>query len=247
MLYRSLKPYIDTLNASKRSLKELETRYAGLELLEPPISSYDSSLPVDAVLKHSERQMSFLIDIPYSKKSVNELDNRVEELRKLLSDSENVYYAALNRFDSVDSKWVYRPEELEAEIKSTAGIVSAEEVAEWFKPKIPLEREIQDGALKYVSEGFTLQVATENDVEHRVTALLPDGAAKALSDRFSNSMVDFGSLKGNRFQMDLEVTKNNEIKYPGGSESPSSFESKARNFFRSTLGREIASKIAADS
>lgn len=244
LLYRSLRPYIDTLNTTKRSLEEVATKYSGFKLMEPPISSYDSRLPVDAVMKHEPRGMSFLIDVPYSKKSLDNLDNRVEELRELLSGDEKIFYAAINRFDTVDSKYVYTPGEIENELRETASVLSAEEVAEWFRPKIPLDKSVDKDGVKYVSDSFTLQVSSEDDVHHTVEVIMPRDVASELSDMLANSRKKFGEMHGPKFRVDLEVTPEMNVRYSGVEEPVDSFATTARNLFRSTVSRELAAKVS---
>lgn len=246
MLYRSLRPYIDTLETSMASLRDLEENYVGLELLEPPISSFDTKLPVDAVLKHRFRDVSFLIDVPYSRKSVESLENRAEELSALLSGTDGeVYYAAIDRFGGSDSSFTHEPGRLEPEVADTAGILPVEKVAEWFRPKTKMERTVERGALKFSGEEMSLLVSTRDDVNFRVEALLPERAASAVREVQQNSRTSLGELDSGRFRMELEISRDGKIDHGAGEQDPAGFGSTVRSLFREPISREVASRASA--
>ena len=244
LLFRSIKPLEQHMSEALSKFESLETDYIGLELEKPPINSYDYNIPVDAVLRHEPRDKVFLIDIPYSQQAVENLDDKVEEIRERLKDVEKeVFYAAINSFDAKDQKYLYQLEDLEEEIRTTAGIVAPEQIAELFIPKIPVEKAVKDGHIEVRdTEGlkFHMKVQSENDTHHRIEIDLPEEPAAELKESLMRSGKELGELKNQRFQLKIDVTPDLEIKTSGEIESLESFKEKVKDIYHSSVNPVLA-------
>ncbi|MFB6190676.1 MAG: hypothetical protein ABEJ91_03835 [Candidatus Nanohaloarchaea archaeon] len=249
LLFSSIKPFEARLQQGMEVLEELETEFVGMELERPPIESYDYDIPVDAVARHREREQVFLFDIPYSRDAVNEVEEKVEEIRSRIGEKENVYYAAINTFEPRESNYLLQPGDLEHEVKKTAGIVSPEEVISLFTPKIPVEKEYGDGYVEVKDSGgigFRARVKSSDDVHHSIEAIMPEEAISSLSDQFLNARK-LGELRGNRFREDIEVTEDLKVKHSEGRDSLDSFSDMVRSIYQSAvspvLGRKASSTV----
>lgn len=249
LLFRSIKPFESRLQKGMEILEELETEFVGLELERPPIESYDYDIPVDAVARHRERDQVFLFDIPYSQEAVDRVGEKVDEIRSRIAEKEKVYYAAINTFEARESSYLIQPENLEQEVKTTAGIVSPEEIIGLFTPKIPVEKEYGDGYVEVRDSrgiGFKVRVRSSDDIRHSIEAIMPEEAITSLGDQFLNSRK-LGELRGNRFREDIEITEELEVKHSEGQESLESFSDMVRSIYQSAvnpvLGRKASSTV----
>jgi uncharacterized protein YfkK (UPF0435 family) len=246
LLFRSIKPLEQHMSKAIQCFESLETDYIGLELEKPPINSYDYNIPVDAMLRHEPRDKVFLIDIPYSQKAVENLDDKVEEIRERLEDVEKeVFYAAINSFDAKDQKYLYQLDDLEEEIRTTAGIVAPEQVAELFIPKIPVQKQVEDGHIVVRDTegiGFQLKVQSEDDISHRVEIDLPEGVAAELNNSLMKTGKELGNLKNTRFQLKFEVTTDLQVKTGGGTESLEAFKNRVKDIYQSSVNPVLAKK-----
>ncbi|MFB6265781.1 MAG: hypothetical protein ABEI07_01725, partial [Candidatus Nanohaloarchaea archaeon] len=250
LLFNSIKPFESRLEQGLETLERLETRFTGLELERPPIESYEHDIPVDAVARHSRRDQVFLFDIPYSREAVENVEEKVGEIRSRIEQAEEpVYYTAINTFEPEESEYLLQPGEIESEVRRTAGILPPEEILSLFTPKIPLEREFGDGFLEVrdtAGLGYRARVESEDDVTHRLEVILPDEAASELRDQFLNTR-EFGELHGNRLREKLDVTKELEVKHSHGEEDWKTFQDLVRSVYQSAvnpvLGRKASSTV----
>ncbi|MFB6204473.1 MAG: hypothetical protein ABEJ75_02410 [Candidatus Nanohaloarchaea archaeon] len=245
LLYRSLKPFEERLEHVLEQLREIETRYIGMELLEPPLQDFDSA-PVDAVLRHGPRDKVFLIDVPYSRDELERIDEKVEEVKKSMSGLEGeLYYAAVDTFDGEEREHVYPVEKLDSEIRETAGIVSPDDVAELFAPKISYQKTYEDSylELKDSETGFLLRVESTDDIEHTVEVKIPVEAVKRIKDNMMNARKNFGMLEDDRFQQRLEVTESNTVKYGDHEEKWRNFRDSVNSIYSSAVNPVLSKKI----
>lgn len=246
LLFRSLKPFEDRFEQGMNILRSIEEDYVGLEVQEPPIEEFDHDVPVDAVVTHEERDVAFLFDIPYSWEAVKSVEEKAEEIKKILEDLDrDVYYAAINTFKPYDSEYLVRPEQVEADIRQHAGIISPVAVLELFKPKINTEKEFLDGNIRLKSEDadFRMAISSENDVKHRVEAVLPEEAAKNLKNSFINSQRELGSVKDDRYVLEFEVTEDFRIR-TSEDQDFSNFRDTVRGVYRSSVNPVLGRKIS---
>lgn len=250
LLFRSLKPYENRFEQGMDLLREIGDDYIGLEVKEPPLSSFDHKIPVDAVVTHDERDVAFLFDIPYSWEAVKSVDEKAEEVKNVLEDiDKDVYYAAINTFREHDSDYLIKPEDMEDEIREHAGILSPTAVVELFKPKIDLEKEYFDGNIRLKSESadFRMVVSSEKDVKHRVEAVLPEKAAQDLKNSFMNSQRELGSVSDERYTLEFKVTEEFGIVTPQGEKDFSNFRDTVRSVYRSAVNPVLGKKISRKS
>ncbi|MFT4892482.1 MAG: hypothetical protein ACI8Z7_000257 [Candidatus Nanohaloarchaea archaeon] len=247
LLFRSLKPYENRFNEGMDLLKDIESDYIGLNVKEPPLEEFDHKIPVDAVVTHEERDIAFLFDIPYSWDAVKSVEEKAEEIKSILEDIDReVYYAAINTFQPHDSDYLVRPEEVEKEIRETAGILSPEAVVEMFKPKINVEKEFHDGEIRLRSEevSFRMAVSSENDIRHRVEAVLPEKAASEIKNSFMNSQTELGKVLDNRFVLEFRVTEDFSIQ-TSQEQGFNDFRDSVKSIFGSAVNPVLGKKVSA--
>lgn len=247
ILFRSLKPFEERIEYATDALEDLEEKFQGLEVKRPPLSRFDFNLPVDAVVTHESRDMAFLFDIPYSWEAVKEVDEKVEEVKQRLEDMDKeVFYAAINTFEEYDSEYVIQPEEVEQEIMETAGIVSVEKIAELFTPKVRTEKQVEDDKVVVQDShgfGFSLQVESKNDIDHTVTAVLPEDAVSRIKDTVMNSHKDFGSFNGRQFRQEVKVTQDFSIEHDDTEDSFESYKDSVKTVFQSSVNPVLSKKV----
>jgi hypothetical protein len=248
LLFRSLKPFENSRKKALNRLEELETKFVGLELCKAPFESRE--LPVEAMLVHEPRGKIFLIDIPYSREALEEVSGKVEEVKKTLSDVEkDVYFAALDTFNSdFDSDHVYGLDEIEEEIRETAGIVSPVEVAEMFTPKISTQKQWEDGFVDIRdthSLGFRARVSTEDDVRHEVEVSLERNALDSISERKLNSRKDLGEVTDGGFRLEFSISEDLEVDYDGNSESWEGFRDTVKTVYKAAVNPVLSKKVKA--
>lgn len=248
LLFSSIKPFEDRLKQGLEVLERLENSFVGLELEKPPIESYDYSVPVDAVVRHREREQIFLFDIPYSQEAVDGVEEKVEEVRNRLQQADrNTYYTAINTFEPRENSYLVQPSKIEKEVRQAAGIVSPEEVLSMFTPKIPVETMYGDGYIEVKDRtgiGFRARVESDNDVQHSIEAVMPEDAVSRLNDHFLNTRK-IGEIHGNRFREDIQITENLEVKYSHGQEPLSSFKDSVRNLYQSSVNPVLGKKTSS--
>jgi hypothetical protein len=248
LLFRSLKPFENSREKALNRLEELETEYVGLELKKAPFESRD--LPVEAMLVHEPREKIFLIDIPYSKEALEQVSGKVEEVKKTLADAgKKVYFAALDTFNSeFSSPHVYDLDEIEDEIRETAGIVSPVEVAELFTPKISTRKQWEDGFVDIRDKhnlGFRARVSTSDDIRHRVEVSLERKALESISERKLNSRKDLGDIENSGFRLEFSVSEDLDARYNGNSESWEGFQDTVKTVYQAAVNPVLSKKIKA--
>lgn len=246
LLFRSIKPFEDRMERALETLRELETRYVGLELREPPLDSYEYDIPVDAMLVHEPRGKIFLIDIPYTEKALEDIGDKVDAIGQQLEGIDReVYYAAINTFGPREEQYLYRADEVENEVRSTAGIVSPDEIAGLYTPRIPVEKEFGDGFVEVrdtMGIGFRLKVATGDDVNHSIEVSMPSNAASEFQQNAMNSRKEFGEIQHNVFRQTLEVQDGCRIKYGDVVEPLDSYRDSVRSIYQHAVNPCLAKK-----
>ncbi len=247
LLSRSLKPFEDARKRALHTLEELETSYIGLELDKAP---FERQLPVEARLTHEARDKVFLIDIPYSEEALRKVSGKVEEAKSLMQDSDkDVFFAALDTFGKdLDSRHVFRLDDIEDEIREAASIISPVSIAELFTPKISTQRKWQDGYVEIEDThelGFRARVATDDDVKHRVEASLNSKALESIKERKMNTRKDFGVIEGGRFMIEFEVTEDREIRYGETVESIQNFRDTVKTIYQASVSPVLSRKVKA--
>ncbi|QGA80531.1 hypothetical protein [Candidatus Nanohalobium constans] len=242
LLHQSLGPFRKRLEKVREDLSRLESDFVGLKLYTPPFDNLSFSPPADAVMKHSERNQVFLIDIPYSPEEAEKAEERAEDVEKYI-DGEG-YYVSLHNFD-VDSRFACPPKQFKERVQEVLGVVSPETMAEVFMPKFEVEKKYRDGFIELVSDelGFKMRVSSEDDVNHRVEAFLNDDAVSRIKDRSVNSRKEFGEFHGDKWVQDLSVEEDLTVNY-GNSESLESYKQSVKNIFHAAVNPVYSKKIA---
>lgn len=247
LLFRSLKPFEERINSALEVLEKVEADYRGIEVRKPPLSQFDFTVPVDAVVSHSKREKAFLLDIPYSWEAVKEVEGKVDEVKKRLDGLEKeVYYAAVNTFDPVDSSYVLQPEQVEKEIMETAGVVSADRIADLFTPKIRTEKNYEKDYVEVKDThglGFRLRVQTTDDITHRIEADIPEKAASRIKETMMNSQRSFGNVSAGVFQQKIEITEELEVDFGDGKESFEAFQDSVKSIYQSAINPVLSKKV----
>lgn len=247
LLFRSLKPFEDRLDEAMEKLEDLEQKYVGLKLRKPPLSSFDFKVPVDAVLVHEERDKAFLIDIPYSEDEFEGIEEKVGEVKERMSGIDReVYYAALDTFKGHDSEYVHELREIEDEIQRTAGIVSPEELADLFTPKVSTEKSYEEDYIEVKDTeglGFRLRVQTFDDVSHKVEVLLPEEASSRIKDRMMNSRKEFGTVDEGLLQQEINISDNLEVSISGQKKKLSEYRSDVKSLYHGAVNPVLSNKV----
>lgn len=247
LLFRSLKPFEDRLDEAMEKLEELEEKYVGLKLRKPPLSSFDFKVPVDAVLVHEERNKAFLIDIPYSEDEFEGIEEKVDEVKDRMSGIDReVYYAALDTFEGHDSEFVHELREIEEEIQRTAGIVSPEELADLFTPKVSTEKVYEEDYIEVRDTeglGFRLRVQSFDDIKHRIEVMTSNEVTSRLKDRMMNSRKEFGQVEEGLVQQELEITGDLEVKFSDTEKELSEYRSDVKSLYHPAVNPVLSKKI----
>ncbi|MFB6114981.1 MAG: hypothetical protein ABEK04_01710, partial [Candidatus Nanohalobium sp.] len=247
LLFRSLKPFEDRIDEAMEKLEELEKKYVGLELKKPPLSSFDFKVPVDAVLVHEERGKAFLIDIPYSEDEFEEIEEKVGEVKARMSGiDKDVYYAAIDTFQGHETEYVHNLNEIEEEIQGIAGIVSPEELAELFTPKVSTEKKYEDDYIE-VSDteglGFRLRVQSFDDVRHRIEVMVNEEATSRVKDRAMNSRKEFGEIEEGLIQQEIEVSEDLSVEFSGQEKSFEEYRSDVKSLYHPAVNPVLSKKV----
>ncbi|AOV94957.1 hypothetical protein AQV86_03470 [Nanohaloarchaea archaeon SG9] len=247
LLFRSLKPFEDRLDEAMEKLEELEDKYVGLKLRKPPLSSFDFKVPVDAVLVHEEKGKAFLIDVPYSESEFENIEDKVGEVKDRMSGiDKEVYYTALDTFEGHDSEFVHELRDIEEEIQKTAGIVSPEELAELFTPKVSTEKRYEEDYIEVLDTeglGFRLRVQTFDDVSHKVEVLLPEDASSRIKDRVMNSRKEFGTVDEGLLQQQVKVAEGPKINLSGQEKELSEYRSDVKSLYHPAVNPVLSKKV----
>jgi len=247
LLFRSLKPFEDRLDEAMEKLEELEDKYVGLKLRKPPLSSFDFKVPVDAVLVHEEKGKAFLIDVPYSESEFESIEDKVGEVKDRMSGiDKEVYYTALDTFEGHDSEFVHELRDIEEEIQKTAGIVSPEELAELFTPKVSTEKRYEEDYIEVLDTeglGFRLRVQTFDDVSHKVEVLLPEDASSRIKDRVMNSRKEFGTVDEGLLQQQVKVAEGPKINLSGQEKELSEYRSDVKSLYHPAVNPVLSKKV----
>lgn len=245
LLFRSLKPFERVREKALRSLEKIEENYTGFRLEKSP---FEESMPVEARLVHEPREKAFMIDIPYSRDALDEIDSKVDEIKNTLDeDNQEVFFAAVNAFgDEKSSEYIYSLEEVGKEISSTAEVLSPEKVAEMFTPKIPTDQSWEDGFLEVRDTqglGFCLRVHTKDDINFKVEAEMSVKAIEEMKDRMLNSRKEFGELEDKRFKLNFSVTEKGEISFSGRERSLQNFRDEVRTIYQSSINPVLSRNV----
>jgi predicted deacylase len=145
----------------------------------------------------------------------------------------------LNGFKPVEADHVYRKDQIEDEIRSTAAILSLEEVMDIFTPRVSHEESGGEKVLRRSGQGFETTVRTAGDVEFTVKSSLTERTASKVSETLSNTMQEFGTLNGSQFSLEFKVTEDMEIELDSRTLTVSNFKESARNLFRSPITNSV--------
>ena len=243
LLAQSLRPYEDRIQTVVDDLKKLEEDYSSLELHKP---FEKGEAPVDVVVRHKPSGQKFYFDIPYSREELTRIDDRVEELKQMVDTESQVYYAAVNTFEEVDSDFIIRKEKLEKEIDQTLGVLSVEKVADVFEPKVKCSRSYGDGFIQITpieSHKFSLKVITKDDRNFKVEATLSEDIIERLKDRKLNSGNSFGRIEDGRFIHDFKVEENLQISFDSRETDLSSYRRTVSDYYHSVVSSALGKKV----
>lgn len=246
LMFQSLKPYEEKMQSALNVLNNMESEYSGIKIDRPPLNDFDARIPVDLVLRHEAREAVFFFDVPYTRKALENVEPKVEQIKNLLSDiSPKSYYSAINTFETVKSSHVIPKKKVEQEVQETIGICSKKKIAEIFTPKTSVERNYEDNKIVLNDTkglGFRAEVYSSNDVDFKVAVSLPGNASTRIKDTMLNANKEFGSVSGNRFQLEFQVNEDFEIEH-NQTESFGSFESSIKSLVTSNINKELSQRI----
>jgi hypothetical protein len=178
---------------------------------------------------------------------VENIDSKIKEIQNRMKEIDKpVYYAAIDRFGDSTGEYLYSLEDIEPELKQTAAVISPEDIAELFTPRIPVETTSSSNEITVkdtVGLGFRMSVRSSDDVEHRVNATLPSNAAADLKNNSVNSRRELGKLDGNNFTATYTVLENGDIKYGEREEPYSSFRDTVKSLFHSSVSPALAKSV----
>lgn len=243
LLHRSMKPFQDSRLEVVDKLKTLQDQYVGLDLQRPP---FEEKLPVEAMLCHSERSETFLIDVPYSREALDNVGNKIDTVTSTLEDYEKAYFMAVNTFNSsYESDHVYGLDQVEDEISSAAGIMPPAEVADMFTPKVPTSQAWEDGFLEVEGEheNFMLRVYTEDDIKYKVEAEVPEKSVQNIKNLQLNSNRSLGEIDGGKFKLGFEIKKDGTVMIDGDSCSLENFGDNVRAIYQSSVNPVLGQKV----
>ena len=247
LLFRSLKPFEDRLDEAMEKLEELESKYVGLKLMKPPLSSFDFKVPVDAVLVHEERNKAFLIDIPYSEDEFDGIEEKVGQVKDRMEGIDReVYYAAIDTFEGHDSEFVHSLEGIESEIQSTAGIVSPDELADLLTPKVSTEKRYEDDYIEVRDNeglGFRLRVQSFDDIEHKIEVILPGEASSRIRDRLINSRKEFGTVEDGLLQQELLVGEGLNVELSEQEKEFKTYVADVKSIYHSAINPVLSKRV----
>ncbi|WEL23452.1 hypothetical protein [Candidatus Nanohalovita haloferacivicina] len=248
LLFRSMKPFEKNIERAMEELERIERKYVGLKLKKPPLDSFDFQVPVDAVLVHEDRGKAFLFDIPYTSRGLENVEEKVEEVKSRMESGldKELYYATIDTSGSEEGRFIYSLEELESEIQETAAIVSPEDVVDIFTPKIPVEKEYTDSGIVVRGKkglDFVLRVETSNDRDYSVSARLPETSASRIKDNSINARKELGELEGRNFSHEFSVEEDLSISYDERTESWQSYRDTVRSIYGSALNPVLSKQV----
>lgn len=251
MLFQSIKPYEQRLEAGMDTLREIESEFVGMELDKAPITLEEFEVSVDACLRHKDREKVFLFDIPYSRKALDKIEAKVDQIKGSLEGSnKEVYYTVIDTFDSENLKYVSSPESIREEIQNEVSAVSPDQMAKLFTPKVPVEKNYGENFIEIKDTaglGYRARIQTKDDIRHIVEVDLPKKAAVELKNTILNSREDFGEIKGTRFQQRIEVKGGMKVSYGDTTEPWSSYMEAVRSIYQSSvnpiLGKKVSPKV----
>lgn len=251
MLFKSIKPYEQRLESGMDTLREIESEFVGMELDKAPITLEEFEVSVDACLRHRGREKIFLFDIPYSRKALDEIESKVNQIKGSLEGSnKEVYYTVIDTFDSDNLRYVSSPESIREEIQNEVSAVSPDQMAKLFTPKVPVEKNYGENYIEIKDTaglGYRARIQTEDDINHVVEVNLPKEAAVELKNTILNSREDFGEIKGTRFQQRIEVKDDMKVSYGDTTEPWSSYMEAVRSIYQSSvnpvLGKKVSPKV----
>ncbi|QKQ98259.1 hypothetical protein GKQ38_01855 [Candidatus Nanohaloarchaea archaeon] len=248
LLFRSMKPFEKNIEKAMKELERIERKYVGLKLKKPPLDSFDFQVPVDAVLVHEDREKAFLFDIPYTGKGLENVEEKVEEVKKRMEEGldKDLYYAAIDTSREKDGRFIYSLDELESEVQETAAIVSPEDVVDIFSPKIPVEKEYTDsGIVVRGKQGldFILQVETGNDIDYSISARLPENSVSRIKDNSINARKELGEMEGRKFHHSFSVQEDLSISYDERTEGWQSYKDTVRSIYSSALNPVLSKQV----
>jgi len=242
LLHQSLTPFRKRLEKVRTDLKVLEKDFIGLKMYTPPFEQLDFTPPSDAVLKHSERNEVFLIDIPYSPEEAEKAEERAEEVEQYIDGKG--YYVSLHNFN-IDPKFTCPPEKFKEQVREVLGVVSPETLAEIFEPKFEIEKKYKDGFIEMISDEleFKLRISSNDDTRHRIEAFLNSEAVSRIKDRSTNTRKDFGEFHGDKWIQDITVEEDLTIDC-GNKETLEDYRNSVKNIFHAAVNPVYSKKIA---
>ncbi|NMI89060.1 hypothetical protein GLU26_00960 [Nanohaloarchaea archaeon] len=251
LLHRSIKPFQRTRENVLDRLEEIKSGYIGLKIRKPP---FDTKLPVEALLEHDERPETFMIDIPYSRDALDNIEEKIDTIRTTLTDDEeNVYFIAVNTFDQTsNSDYICSVQEFGEELSSIAGILSVEDVADLFTPKVSSSRSWEDGFLRIegVDDRFAVRIYTDNDIQFRVEADIPEESISRIKNMELNSGTQLGMVDEDVFELEFEIGRNQEIQLGEEKLSLQNFKDRVRAIYQSSVNpvlSQTVTNLAADT
>lgn len=251
LLHRSIKPFQKTRRKVLNQLEKIKSSYIGLKIRKPP---FDRRLPVEAVLEHNERPETFMIDIPYSKDALEKIEEKINTIRTNLAvDGNKVYFMAIDTFDrSSDSEYISSIQSFEEELSSTAGILSVEEVADLFTPKVSSSRSWEDGFLKIegIDDRFTIRIYTDDDIHFIIKADIPEESISRIRDMELNSGRQLGNVDGDMFELEFEINHDQEIRLDEEKLSLQNFKDRVRAVYQASVNPVLSktvTNLAADA
>jgi hypothetical protein len=190
-----------------------------------------------------------MIDIPYSRDALDNIEEKIDTIRTTLTDDEeDVYFIAVNTFDQTsNSDYICSVQECGEELSSTAGILSVEDVADLLTPKVSSSRSWEDGVLRIegIDDGFSVRIYTDNDIQFRVEADIPEESISRIKNMELNSGTQLGKVDEDVFELEFEIARNQEIQLGDEKLSLQNFKDRVRAVYQSSVN-PVLSKTVTD-
>ncbi|MFB6199427.1 MAG: hypothetical protein ABEJ83_00995 [Candidatus Nanohaloarchaea archaeon] len=246
LLFRSLKPFEKRINKATEALESIEENFASVKMEKPPFESFNSEIAVDAVLKHEKRDKTFIFDIPYSREALKQIEGKSEHIKEQLDEAgSKVFFAAINTLKPYESRYTIQPDQIEEEFKQEVGILSLEEVAEIFKPKVQTSTSYKKNTVLVTDDhslNYHAKIASKDDINFKVEVSMPPHAAKEVKNAFKNSRTEIGRFKSNKLELEFQVTEDLGISHET-EESVQSFRQRINRLLHSEINPVLSQKV----
>lgn len=246
LIYRSVQPFKHRIESLNKELEDVEQSFGFLNVEQ--LHSSSDKLPVDVKITHKNHSDKlFLLDIPYREKDLDQLENKVEQLKNLVSDNYNqVYYGLINDFETENmGDYSVHPENLKDEISDKFGIFSYSELEDLFKPKFETKTEYHSNRIVCKGEidrKFVLEIENVKDSEFVLKIHLNPDIIQKVKNHNINSRSKLFEFRENFLYQELSTTEDGKLNVNGVKMDKSEYYEKIRSNFQVPVNRSLMSK-----